>query len=150
MPLFANADPHFVTVLLSKLRFEVFQPGDVIIREGTLGRKMYFIQHGCVSVITHDNKEKNLNDGCYFGGELDFSWLLQDKMLYSAHILLCVDQNGNSVYQTMMNNRRLLQNRFELICLFFSRDLSADPWTSYSQRQSGHILQTLFAQCGQL
>lgn len=79
MPLFANADPHFVTVLLTKLRFEVFQPGDVIIREGTLGRKMYFIQHGCVSVITHDNKEKILNDGCYFGGELDFSWLLQDK-----------------------------------------------------------------------
>ncbi|XP_073787586.1 potassium/sodium hyperpolarization-activated cyclic nucleotide-gated channel 2 [Danio rerio] len=67
MPLFANADPHFVTVLLSKLRFEVFQPGDVIIREGTLGRKMYFIQHGCVSVITSDNKEKKLNDGCYFG-----------------------------------------------------------------------------------
>uniref|UniRef100_A0A673FI39 Potassium/sodium hyperpolarization-activated cyclic nucleotide-gated channel 2-like n=1 Tax=Sinocyclocheilus rhinocerous TaxID=307959 RepID=A0A673FI39_9TELE len=67
MPLFANADPHFVTVLLTKLRFEVFQPGDIIIREGTLGRKMYFIQHGCVSVITHDNKVKKLNDGCYFG-----------------------------------------------------------------------------------
>lgn len=72
MPLFANADPHFVTVLLTKLRFEVFQPGDMIIREGTLGRKMYFIQHGCVSVITHDSKEKKLNDGCYFGGEFDF------------------------------------------------------------------------------
>ncbi|XP_051520477.1 potassium/sodium hyperpolarization-activated cyclic nucleotide-gated channel 2-like isoform X1 [Myxocyprinus asiaticus] len=67
MPLFGNADPHFVTVLLTKLRFEVFQPGDIIIREGTLGRKMYFIQHGCVSVITHDNKEKKLNDGSYFG-----------------------------------------------------------------------------------
>ncbi|KAG1948645.1 potassium/sodium hyperpolarization-activated cyclic nucleotide-gated channel 2 [Pimephales promelas] len=67
MPLFSNADPHFVTVLLTKLRFEVFQPGDMVIREGTLGRKMYFIQHGCVSVITQDNKEKRLNDGCYFG-----------------------------------------------------------------------------------
>ncbi|XP_051527734.1 potassium/sodium hyperpolarization-activated cyclic nucleotide-gated channel 2-like [Myxocyprinus asiaticus] len=67
MPLFANADPHFVTVLLTKLRFEVFQPGDMVIREGTIGRKMYFIQHGCVSVITHDNKEMQLNDGCYFG-----------------------------------------------------------------------------------
>lgn len=72
MPLFANADPHFVTVLLTKLRFEVFQPGDLIIREGTLGRKMYFIQHGCVSVITQDNKEKKLNDGCYFGGMFNF------------------------------------------------------------------------------
>ncbi|XP_053087520.1 potassium/sodium hyperpolarization-activated cyclic nucleotide-gated channel 2 [Pangasianodon hypophthalmus] len=67
MPLFGNGDPHFVTVLLTKLRFEVFLPGDVIIREGTLGRKMYFIQHGCVTVITRNKKEKKLTDGCYFG-----------------------------------------------------------------------------------
>ncbi|XP_062841600.1 potassium/sodium hyperpolarization-activated cyclic nucleotide-gated channel 1 [Trichomycterus rosablanca] len=67
MPLFSNADPHFVTVLLTKLRFEVFLPGDVIIHEGTLGRKMYFIQHGCVTVYTRDKKEKKLSDGCYFG-----------------------------------------------------------------------------------
>ena len=45
MPLFANADPNFVTAMLSKLRFEVFQPGDYIIREGAVGKKMYFIQH---------------------------------------------------------------------------------------------------------
>ena len=49
MPLFANADPNFVTSMLTKLRFEVFQPGDYIIREGTIGKKMYFIQHGVVS-----------------------------------------------------------------------------------------------------
>ncbi|XP_028819539.1 potassium/sodium hyperpolarization-activated cyclic nucleotide-gated channel 1 [Denticeps clupeoides] len=67
MPLFASADPHFVTMVLTKLRFEVFLPGDIIIREGTLGRKMYFIQHGCVSVITHNNREKQLSDGSYFG-----------------------------------------------------------------------------------
>lgn len=69
MPLFGNGDPHFVTVLLTKLRFEVFLPGDIIIREGTLGRKMYFIQHGCVTVLTCNKKEKKLSDGCYFGGE---------------------------------------------------------------------------------
>ncbi|XP_026858127.2 potassium/sodium hyperpolarization-activated cyclic nucleotide-gated channel 2 [Electrophorus electricus] len=67
MPLFSNADPHFVTVLLTKLRFEVFLPGDIIIREGTLGRKMYFIQHGFVTIVTSDMKEKILSDGCYFG-----------------------------------------------------------------------------------
>ncbi|NWU59005.1 HCN2 protein, partial [Dromas ardeola] len=43
MPLFANADPNFVTAMLTKLKFEVFQPGDYIIREGTIGKKMYFI-----------------------------------------------------------------------------------------------------------
>lgn len=68
MPLFANADPNFVTAMLTKLKFEVFQPGDYIIREGTIGKKMYFIQHGVVSVLTKGNKEMKLSDGSYFGG----------------------------------------------------------------------------------
>uniref|UniRef100_A0A8D3AG12 Hyperpolarization activated cyclic nucleotide-gated potassium channel 4l n=1 Tax=Scophthalmus maximus TaxID=52904 RepID=A0A8D3AG12_SCOMX len=67
MPLFANADPNFVTSMLTKLRFEVFQPGDYIIREGTIGKKMYFIQHGVVSVITKSSKDTKLSDGSYFG-----------------------------------------------------------------------------------
>ncbi|XP_057684454.1 potassium/sodium hyperpolarization-activated cyclic nucleotide-gated channel 2-like [Corythoichthys intestinalis] len=67
MPLFANTDPHFVTVILTKLRFEVFQPGDYIIREGTLGRKMYFIQHGTVVVTPRGSKDVRLSDGAYFG-----------------------------------------------------------------------------------
>ncbi|KAM6968287.1 uncharacterized protein FYW47_006982 [Aplochiton taeniatus] len=67
MPLFANADPNFVTAVLIKLRFEVFQPSDFIIREGTVGRKMYFIQHGRVGILTRGNKETKLSDGSYFG-----------------------------------------------------------------------------------
>uniref|UniRef100_H2RF43 Cyclic nucleotide-binding domain-containing protein n=1 Tax=Pan troglodytes TaxID=9598 RepID=H2RF43_PANTR len=66
MPLFANADPNFVTAMLTKLKFEVFQPGDYLIREGTIG-KMYFIQHGVVSVLAKGNKEMKLFDGSYFG-----------------------------------------------------------------------------------
>lgn len=68
MPLFANADPNFVTGMLSKLKFEVFQPNDYIIREGTVGKKMYFIQHGVVSVLTKSSKDTKLSDGSYFGG----------------------------------------------------------------------------------
>uniref|UniRef100_A0A8C5DYH5 Potassium/sodium hyperpolarization-activated cyclic nucleotide-gated channel 3-like n=1 Tax=Gouania willdenowi TaxID=441366 RepID=A0A8C5DYH5_GOUWI len=67
MPLFANADPNFVTSMLTKLQFEVFQPGDFIIREGTIGKKMYFIQHGVVSVLTKSSKDTKLSDGSYFG-----------------------------------------------------------------------------------
>ncbi|MGH0142216.1 UNVERIFIED_CONTAM: hypothetical protein FKN15_038347 [Acipenser sinensis] len=67
MPLFANADPNFVTGMLSKLKFEVFQPNDYIIREGTIGKKMYFIQHGVASVITKLNNDMKLTDGSYFG-----------------------------------------------------------------------------------
>uniref|UniRef100_A0A3Q1BV44 Cyclic nucleotide-binding domain-containing protein n=1 Tax=Amphiprion ocellaris TaxID=80972 RepID=A0A3Q1BV44_AMPOC len=67
MPLFANADPNFVTAMLTKLRFEVFQPGDYIIREGTIGKKMYFIQHGVVTVLTKGSMGMKLMDGSYFG-----------------------------------------------------------------------------------
>uniref|UniRef100_A0A3Q3JDY3 Cyclic nucleotide-binding domain-containing protein n=1 Tax=Monopterus albus TaxID=43700 RepID=A0A3Q3JDY3_MONAL len=67
MPLFANADPNFVTSMLTKLHFEVFQPGDYIIREGTVGKKMYFIQHGVVSVLTKSSRSTKLSDGSYFG-----------------------------------------------------------------------------------
>uniref|UniRef100_A0A8C1IPF0 Cyclic nucleotide-binding domain-containing protein n=1 Tax=Cyprinus carpio TaxID=7962 RepID=A0A8C1IPF0_CYPCA len=67
MPLFANAEPNFVTAMLTKLRFEVFQPGDYIVREGTIGKKMYFIQHGVVNVITKGTVGLKLSDGSYFG-----------------------------------------------------------------------------------
>ncbi|KAK6317759.1 hypothetical protein J4Q44_G00110500 [Coregonus suidteri] len=67
MPLFANADPNFVTSVLTKLRFEVFQPTDSVVTEGAVGRKMYFIQHGVVCVITKGTKETKLSDGSYFG-----------------------------------------------------------------------------------
>uniref|UniRef100_A0A8C4R5J1 Cyclic nucleotide-binding domain-containing protein n=1 Tax=Eptatretus burgeri TaxID=7764 RepID=A0A8C4R5J1_EPTBU len=67
MPLFANADPNFVTSMLTKLQFEVYQPGDYIVREGTVGKKMYFIQHGVVSILTKSSKATKLSDGSYFG-----------------------------------------------------------------------------------
>lgn len=70
MPLFANADPNFVTAMLTKLRFEVFQPKDYIVREGTIGKKMYFIQHGVVSVLTKSSTDTKLSDGSYFGGNV--------------------------------------------------------------------------------
>ena len=31
----------------------MFQPGDLIIKEGTIGTKMYFIQEGIVDIITN-------------------------------------------------------------------------------------------------
>ncbi|XP_008968446.3 potassium/sodium hyperpolarization-activated cyclic nucleotide-gated channel 3 isoform X3 [Pan paniscus] len=67
MPLFAHADPSFVTAVLTKLRFEVFQPGDLVVREGSVGRKMYFIQHGLLSVLARGARDTRLTDGSYFG-----------------------------------------------------------------------------------
>ncbi|XP_076465406.1 uncharacterized protein LOC143297117 [Babylonia areolata] len=68
VPFFTNADPSFVTEVVSKLRFEVYQPGDYIIKEGTLGTQMYFIQEGIVDIVTSDGEvATSLSDGSYFG-----------------------------------------------------------------------------------
>ena len=75
MPLFAHADPSFVTAVLTKLRFEVFQPGDLVVREGSVGRKMYFIQHGLLSVLARGARDTRLTDGSYFGGQQASGWV---------------------------------------------------------------------------
>ncbi|KAK6180490.1 hypothetical protein SNE40_012636 [Patella caerulea] len=68
VPFFTNADPEFVSEVVSKLEFEVYQNGDYIIKEGTIGTKMYFIQEGIVDIITSDNEvATSLSDGSYFG-----------------------------------------------------------------------------------
>uniref|UniRef100_A0A1I8GLZ6 Cyclic nucleotide-binding domain-containing protein n=1 Tax=Macrostomum lignano TaxID=282301 RepID=A0A1I8GLZ6_9PLAT len=58
----------FVSEVVTKLRYEVFQPGDLIIKEGTIGAKMYFIQEGIVDIITKEGEvATSLSDGSYFG-----------------------------------------------------------------------------------
>ena len=77
VPFFANADPNFVSDVVTKLHFEVFQPGDQIISEGTIGNKMYFIQEGVVDIIKSDGTVlTTLSDGSYFGGRHFFSVFL--------------------------------------------------------------------------
>ncbi|XP_048849238.1 potassium/sodium hyperpolarization-activated cyclic nucleotide-gated channel 1-like [Brienomyrus brachyistius] len=67
VPLFVSADPNFVFAVMTKLCLEVFLPGDIIIRESSAARKMYFIQHGTINVTTSDNEELSLTDGAYYG-----------------------------------------------------------------------------------
>ncbi len=69
VPFFTYADHDFVSEMVTNLKFEVFQPGDLIIKEGTIGTKMYFIQEGVVDIITKDGEiATTLSDGSYFGG----------------------------------------------------------------------------------
>ncbi|XP_069983727.1 potassium/sodium hyperpolarization-activated cyclic nucleotide-gated channel 2 [Penaeus vannamei] len=68
VPFFANADARFVTDVVTKLRYEVYQPGDIIIKEGTIGNKMYFIQEGIVDIVMSNGEvATSLSDGSYFG-----------------------------------------------------------------------------------
>lgn len=42
--------------------------GDIIIKEGTIGTKMYFIQEGIVDIIMANGEvATSLSDGSYFG-----------------------------------------------------------------------------------
>ncbi|TPP64746.1 Potassium sodium hyperpolarization-activated cyclic nucleotide-gated channel 4 [Fasciola gigantica] len=68
VPFFTFADQNFVSEVVVKLRYEVFQPGDLICKEGTIGSKMYFIQEGIVDIVTRDGEiATSLSDGSYFG-----------------------------------------------------------------------------------
>ena len=83
VPFFTNADASFVSEVVTKLQYEVFQPGwikqvdnflicciagDIIIKEGTIGMKMYFIQEGIVDIVMQNGVvATSLSDGSYFG-----------------------------------------------------------------------------------
>ncbi|ELU07155.1 hypothetical protein CAPTEDRAFT_63273, partial [Capitella teleta] len=68
VPFFTHADPNFVSEIITQLKYEVFQPGDYVIKEGTIGTKMYFIQEGIVDIVTKNGEvATSLSDGSYFG-----------------------------------------------------------------------------------
>ncbi|CAG2100345.1 unnamed protein product [Medioppia subpectinata] len=68
VPFFANADTDFVNSIVTRLKYEVFQPGDIIIKEGTIGNKMFFIQEGIVDIVMNNGDvATSLSDGSYFG-----------------------------------------------------------------------------------
>uniref|UniRef100_A0AAQ6IET8 Cyclic nucleotide-binding domain-containing protein n=1 Tax=Anabas testudineus TaxID=64144 RepID=A0AAQ6IET8_ANATE len=68
VPLFQDKDENFINVVLLKLRYEVFQEGDWIIRQNVPGDRMFFIDHGQVLMET-DSYERELCDGDFFGGK---------------------------------------------------------------------------------
>lgn len=70
VPFFLNAEEAFISSLLTRLKFEVFLPNEIIIHFGVVGSKMYFIQHGTVDILNSEGDIiKSLSDGAYFGGQ---------------------------------------------------------------------------------
>ena len=67
VPFFETAESSFLSDVLTKLEPELFQPQDYIIREGTIGKRMYFIQDGTVDIIKNDEICTTLSEGSYFG-----------------------------------------------------------------------------------
>jgi len=67
VPFFQKADPEFVSALVTLLQFEVYLYNDEIIREGTIGRKMFFISRGTVRIVNTKTQTHTLTDGAFFG-----------------------------------------------------------------------------------
>ena len=79
--------------------------GDIIIKEGTIGTKMYFIQEGIVDIVMCNGEvATSLSDGSYFGeisilnlgtagefrspkiGASPFSWFAPLHIIYSQYL----------------------------------------------------------------
>ena len=81
VPFFNHGDPNFVKVLSSYFTYEFYQPGDVMVKQGAIGDRMYYLQKGVVELYfesTDVDDERRppytscLGAGSYFGGgEID-------------------------------------------------------------------------------
>ena len=88
VPFFKNGSAIFVRKVLTLLRFEVFLPGDYIIREGTFGTEMYFIRQGSVDILVNGECITTLNEGNYFGGEFVFGKLRNFYQFQIHHVYI--------------------------------------------------------------
>uniref|UniRef100_A0A3B5MWV5 Hyperpolarization activated cyclic nucleotide-gated potassium channel 5 n=1 Tax=Xiphophorus couchianus TaxID=32473 RepID=A0A3B5MWV5_9TELE len=66
VPMFQNREENFINDVLLKLHYEVFQEGDVIVRQNVPGDRMFFIDHG-EAVMETESYERELCDGDFFG-----------------------------------------------------------------------------------
>ncbi|OXA51806.1 Cyclic nucleotide-gated cation channel subunit A [Folsomia candida] len=67
--MFQDCDPGLLTELVLKLRLQVFSPGDYICLKGDVGKEMYIVRRGAVSVVADDGKTiyVTLKSGSVFG-----------------------------------------------------------------------------------
>lgn len=69
VPFLREGGPDFITQITNSLTFDVYLPGDCVIREGTIGDEMFFIRNGSVDVVAEGQHVTTLTEGDYFGGK---------------------------------------------------------------------------------
>lgn len=67
--LFQDCEPGLLVQLVLKLKLQVFSPGDYICRVGDVGKEMYIVKRGELSVLAEDCRQVfgKLSDGSVFG-----------------------------------------------------------------------------------
>ena len=68
--LFGTADDQFIQQMTSSVHYRHYQIGDTIVREGEMGKAMFFVVKGVVSVCSADGESiyTDLVAGSFFGG----------------------------------------------------------------------------------
>jgi voltage-gated potassium channel len=86
VPLFKYCSPALRNVLLMALKAQTYAPEGYIVREGELGKEIYFISRGEVEITSNEgeNNHGTLGDGDYFG---DLSLVLREKRTASVRAL---------------------------------------------------------------
>lgn len=64
-----DCDPGLLVELVLKLKLQIFSPGDYICRKGDIGKEMYIVKRGKISVVADDGKTTfvTLGEGTVFG-----------------------------------------------------------------------------------
>ena len=67
--IFQGCEPGLLVQLVLKLKLSVFSPGDYVCRKNDIGKEMYIIKKGYVSVVADDEKTiyATLSEGSVFG-----------------------------------------------------------------------------------
>lgn len=102
VPLFKYCSPSLRNVLLMTLKTQTYAPEGYIVREGELGKEIYFISRGRVEITSHEgqNNHGTLEDGEYFG---DLSLILGEnrtgsvKALTYCEVFILVKEDFNRI-----------------------------------------------------
>ncbi|XP_011307578.1 potassium/sodium hyperpolarization-activated cyclic nucleotide-gated channel 1-like [Fopius arisanus] len=75
--LFRDLPDETILAIVTSLKFELYLPDDVIVKAGTQGDCMYFLNNGTVAVFTPTGQEVcHLEEGAHFG---EVALLVQDQ-----------------------------------------------------------------------
>jgi len=67
--IFSDCEPSFLEELATKLKLRVYSPEEYVCRKGDMGKEMYIIKKGKLTVVSQDGKIVfvTLQKGAYFG-----------------------------------------------------------------------------------